>query len=1758
MFKKSERRNRRGFTLAEVLTVVAIIGILLAVAIPNVLAYYRSLKLTELDDSAKTIFMAAQSRLTAMTAAGEDLTALGTSKTVSVPGVGYVELTPVTEDANLDTIVLGGSIESQLHDGHYVVEIFPDSGVVYAVWYWEDDGDFEYSKAYTTVNPDKSDRLKNGNMVGYYGGPGFDSNVERLKLNQTPIPSLQVTNAEELLLTITVPRDATGPIDTVKANVTITASGGGEEVSIFSKIVGNDDVDLVEGSDVYTGTIALDTLKTDYPNTPSKAAWSVGKSFKNWVETVSGSGIYTITPGANFDITVKVTAYDAGGNKYISQRVYWRDVNSLFADVEEITDPAGLGTGKYTAHIAYGRHLQNLNKDTSGVTDTITSAVQTRNIDFDATGVSDVYSWAKTYGTAAKPIRNFTPIKNDKLTSYNGAGLAISELLIDETGENVGLFGTTAAELKKIRLVNADVTGGNNVGALAGQYNGTVITNCGAYVDEVSKPATVAAVEHPYDELTVEGAEHVGGLVGNITSAAALSQSFASVKVTGATDVGGLVGQVNSNSAFTNCYSGGHTVDGKYVSANVAGDQNVGGLIGGVDDSTGSGYTLTFSGNNYSTCSVGITVAANQSTCGQLIGTVSSSVNVQRDSTTPDGKIYATGEAFDVSSGTPTKITTGLHDENTYLGTDRGTNTVSDFITVPYDETLKTTVYPYATHLTMHYGDWLKEASASSFCYYDVVNGTYGVWGYIVDPAGGTTTPVNTLAVGTTGPSGPYATDDGYCVLVKDGDSAPASVTVDGKSYDVEQIKDASNNAVTVEHDGTTYELHKITGLDDYIADVNSDGSDETSYYYEIDLGGAKYWFNPFFACEIVQETTTPKPATPQAKDGAAGTGSTLTGNFDGKVVIRTARQLANLAAATGDEFNKGTEAQKAAQKRAYVQLLNIDYDKYADADLKGKSSTGPRQTPASLSKNGGSYDGNHFFIRNLYIGEGTNESGTGLFGNTRGTLSNIRLVNVSIVSTSGNENHTGALAGRFQGDSVTDCGVYVDNTTGNKPTGVADAYETFKVVRNSDKASTGGLIGSVKSGTKLEKCFAAVKVKGYDEVGGLIGKLAVDAGVTTTLTDCYSGGHTKSGTYDTSDANVSGNKQVGGLIGYVEGDDNGIATLSGVNYSTCSVSADASGSDLAGLLVGGVRTDNTTGDPTASVTVGTTNTAYALGAAIKGDLREETYLTTPTDNTTSGFKTYPYDEALYDKDATTGQPDLTKPKQYPYVSGQTAHYGDWPVAKIEACFYWAKEGSGYEVYVLGLETGGTTATPLSPISTLCKTHHSVEEAMGTYATSNTDWGYGTIGLTDTLSGTGVTDISATAPTGLAAALNDALAGYSYDDATVKVYTGATADASTTVTSEIDNPAGGKYTYYLNLGFAAAISLDNSLGSSGTPYQIRNVRQLDNIPDKDNHSYQQTHDVYAGSSYIYTGASDFGREWSSEPIGTYDGQSYRILELNMTSGLFTSVRGYDTKLENIILYSPSGTATVTGSGAAAGGLAGSVTGYGDINIANCVVAGYSMSNSSQYLGGLVGEVNRAGGRNYYLYINNSEAVNKLEYTGDNAHCAGGVVGCVNAGSVNITNSYAGSEISGNGYFGGIVGLAHGTYGAVIYKNVYSYMKITSSVKYGIGPVGYRDGNYQNCHYWSDGLSGRARDWGSSGVTAATLDQLKTCMGAGTGFSQSGDTVISFWAEPDSSTTTAPSPDSYPFPAVVKGYPDNTKGTKGGQQFVHYGYWPNNP
>ena len=188
-------------------------------------------------------------------------------------------------------------------------------------------------------------------------------------------------------------------------------------------------------------------------------------------------------------------------------------------------------------------------------------------LDFDtnASGGADA---ADTYWNGGA---GWAPIGDEDApfeAAFEGNGRALANLFIDRpTMDGVGLFGVVesgvgaSTELRSIKLANADVTGRDSVGALAGVVRRAPVEDCGA-AGRVSGIDTVGGllglvtgrVSASYAHVNVGGGDGVGGLTG-VQEQGSIHLSYATGRVLGRTSVGGLVG--NAEGAVRSSYATG-------------------------------------------------------------------------------------------------------------------------------------------------------------------------------------------------------------------------------------------------------------------------------------------------------------------------------------------------------------------------------------------------------------------------------------------------------------------------------------------------------------------------------------------------------------------------------------------------------------------------------------------------------------------------------------------------------------------------------------------------------------------------------------------------------------------------------------------------------------------------------------------------------------------------------------------------------------------------------------------------------------------------------------------------------------------------------------------------------------------------------------------------------------------------------------------------------------------------------------------------
>ncbi len=543
------KRGRGGFTLTEMLTAVGILVVLLAVAIPAIITLRGNLKMRELDDTAREIFLAAQNSLTARKAAGTP-TNLG-EKDDNFADCYWLSST----DDGAKTLLPAGSIEGVAAGNHYMICYNAKTATVLEVYYAEHSLDagkiknMDYSDHYTDPTH-KTERRQE--QIGYYNG----GDLERGDIVSLLPPLLTITNGEKLTVTVTVSGDKA--LEYTNANIMLTVTV--EELDQNGAVVSENRKEFSQISPINgKRELTLDSLTEG-----------------RFQDICKG-----ITPGTNIRVTATLsgpTTGTAGGTTtYLSASSASAVTNSLYADRAVVNE-------RDTLRVACARHLQNLAPAVSGVPVEITQnyyAEQTAEI---------------TWPSGLK----FQPICNTALRAYNGNGNGIAGLNIDcsdavqvtfEHGSaggdrGAGLFAFVEnAELTNIRLIDPVLTGSaggtGHVGALAGVLRKSTVSRCQVY-------ATGSAAG-------IDGTgQSVGGLIGLALDDYVISGSSASLpRIRSGSNgayLGGLIGRVKVNTGYTTGSVSGCYADTGWMGGDKKWDEHygiqgnsawIGGLIGG-------------------------------------------------------------------------------------------------------------------------------------------------------------------------------------------------------------------------------------------------------------------------------------------------------------------------------------------------------------------------------------------------------------------------------------------------------------------------------------------------------------------------------------------------------------------------------------------------------------------------------------------------------------------------------------------------------------------------------------------------------------------------------------------------------------------------------------------------------------------------------------------------------------------------------------------------------------------------------------------------------------------------------------------------------------------------------------------------------------------------------------------------------------------------------------------------------------------------
>lgn len=1657
---KNRRKGKAGFTMSELLIVVAIVIVLFAVAVLSLVTIRKNLRQKELDSKAEILYVAVQNRMSELRAGGyESLYQYDEKKDNGVAKVGLIPLDAPEEDAedaitkdtlcyvvSADRVAVGkaaasvlpeSSVDAELWNNHWVIEYDPESGSVYGAFYSEEEitsGDVSTTlPTYLNRMRVRQTRLHNGAKIGYYGGARVISGT-----TDTLKPDISIDNREKLTATFYCNNPYA---DELTFNIKV--SDGRNE---YVKVVKYSELRQLNSKTWYY-TWVMDSLESEKTR------------FYNQTD-------HKLACGTDITVTLSVESQNAN----VDGKSYTRKTNSLFRYAE--------GTPAGTALIAYGRHLQNLD-EASHVSKTITSAVQVSDLSF-ADDTADNEDWYSFYGDT------FTPITNKNLKSYDGYSevdnvklySSISNLHITKAAQNgdAGLFSTFNGEIKNVTLTGMRIDkGGQNVGALIGSVSDTVkITNTRVYLSSKKGDlADIETVDSPEKVKPWLEGKVVGGLIGMVTETGSVSvtDSSASTVIRADGAAGGLIGAVyhaaTITDSYADCYLKADRTGGLIAKAEGGSEVAATGTsitlkdfyAAGYQTATGDAFGLVGGSNviatgGYSACVYNVEENAK----------VHSTVNAMGDASNvyylTDGGLSGDGTSkWENDSQTTQKTYKELSESGFAKEISKAFTSSSGAATFPYnlmDQGLTYYTYPRLEKLN-HYGDWQAEFESGALVYYErYKDETYGFYG-----ANLSTLKTSKFVVG-----------DGYALAYIEKKDATDNVTVTYANDQKARVSFDSDSAIETTDDTTNtkyylYPLSKEVVNTDYI-----DTAEPDTFYQKITIGdtanstNTEYYYNPHFA-----KTVTVNENKPQAPE---------------TVCIRSARQLYALSL----YYPQYADAVKDS---VFRQELNIDYSRYewtnydvVPAKINTQAPIGTGDKPFTAVYNGGcnTIEGISFKAKSLYIGMfGYTSSAAAvrnvfLVGNGSNTVAYVNAQGGNSASGSASRVSMGVLVGYNRG-TVSNCSV----------SGYTMEYYGY----SASTASLGGFVGS-NYGTIRNSASDCPSIR-----------------FANTNSNTYAGGFAGVNHASVSDSYALGSIQVRGarnstvwVAGFAANNASGMIRRS---YSATALTASGDAESYGFAHTGGSAYQCYYLD---GGTYSYRGTLYAYNTStneFKDNAAGEPLTGSELQNKTiSNFKKA---DCTYNAKETTGDYYI-----YPAVvrnaAGKTVHYGDWPVQKdigTLGVFYWEYEdsgsNSGYHFSYVGTSQGNEISSANNDIlkgDSLCEEHDDGGVV--------THYGYGYFyansnNLKTLLSAVYFNEnfMSVAENAKAGEALGKQMPGYTfvaYETGEDKMYlTGSKANG----TWWLDYGSGTDatvYIYTVNPFFANSMSLDSSEvqnkmtktgdvepGANGNAYEIRSVSQLQFInwnsgkhntstsivsqnkwdwnTFKDKYTYQvygdtrtvsgsgkelywnQTHDLNASSEYrtlgktnnftpigsMYDNAGDTAKAdpTMSYFASHYDGQAYTIKNVEIHSnaecvGIFGITVGATVK--NVVVYSNEGNVIEAAKDGVSwycvGGLVGFAAGRDNPAsvFTNCTVSGYTIQDNHANapgwgggsVGGLVGMTN--------MNITNCSAVTdiiiNIGYNGGYQNLRVGGIAGVSRGTVNYC--YAGgsmSSISSMGY-----------------------------------------------------------------------------------------------------------------------------------------------
>lgn len=623
-------KKNKGFTMAEVLIVVAIMMVLFGVVFIGVFQHMRSLAQLERDTIAKEIFVAAQNHLTAAEGQGYlnlDSSAYGTKgdsaidKAAKAKDIRYfiVDKGSTSYGSLLELMLPFGAIDETVRaGGSYIIRYQPSPATVLDVFYSSPNERFGYSFGSSDYNELFKDDTYTGDgnkmrqkygtdrsVIGWYGGESPLAAGERLK-----VPEIEIINAERLQVKVTDNNtgDAFSGMGVVTKLIIEGVTSEAKKAILLDESVGR----VQKSGNVYT--VILDDITKG----------TSGFHFCELNDSTTGNIIGQFLPGE--DIKIYAIAYSTSTLTNIA-KCPEGITNSLFG-----YDKSALAG---EAQISNFRHLENLSTDVSKVSyesaevngGKITSAKQTSDLIWTGAGTGregfvekigseEIHIYGPMGGQTSNQLTKtgcYYPVsvQNGVNLAYNGDGHSISNVKVDYAGD-AGIFGSlTGGSVSSLLVLDSEIKSTDgNAGGLIGSMTGTTVTGCAASAIVKNTGGTGEAGEkgnaggligmagggtvtasysggqtvdktgaYSKEKYNVSGTDTAGGLIGR-AAGTTVQSCYSTCSASGAT-AGGLIGRLAEDSSVSDCYAVGL----------VSGTTNAGALLG-----TATG---TISGNNY-------------------------------------------------------------------------------------------------------------------------------------------------------------------------------------------------------------------------------------------------------------------------------------------------------------------------------------------------------------------------------------------------------------------------------------------------------------------------------------------------------------------------------------------------------------------------------------------------------------------------------------------------------------------------------------------------------------------------------------------------------------------------------------------------------------------------------------------------------------------------------------------------------------------------------------------------------------------------------------------------------------------------------------------------------------------------------------------------------------------------------------------------------------------------------------------------------